>query len=249
MPILQPFSFQAFASLPGGAYTPAAKTLHKMTPIPKIEENTMNDTLNPEASATIIAPEAAESAEASIPTETPQHSPKRRDNRSRCHYRYPNGRRCTLPGLPAKSGLCLRHYNRQVAVGLPLTPVPDDFADLSEDLLYGPLRFSSAEALREYLTRLLTTTTKGRISPRRASVLAYITTQLLHSHCVVQKEEKELDNQPQEIIFDLPRPQRDEPEDPERALYKSMARRCTPVAAPADSDADMAAIATPDKTR
>src|SRR5260370_10426 len=100
--------FSSFCIVAGGAYTPAARTLHKMTPIPKIEENTMNDTLNPEASATIIAPEAAESAEASIPTETPQHSPKRRDDPSRCHYRYPNGRRCTLPGLPAKSGLFVR---------------------------------------------------------------------------------------------------------------------------------------------
>jgi hypothetical protein len=51
--------------------------------------------------------------------------------------------------------------------------------------------------------------TKGRVSPRRAAVLAYIINQLLHSHRAVQKEEKELDNQSQPIIFDLPRPKRE----------------------------------------
>jgi len=168
----------------------------------------MIDTLNPEAPARSASPAVPQSAAASIPAETPQHSPKRRDDPSRCHYRYPNGRRCTLPGLPAKSGLCLRHYNRQIAAGLPLTPMPDDFADLSEDLLYGPLQFSSAENLREYLTRLLILMTEGRASPRRASVLAYITIQLLHTHSVVLKEE-ELEDKSQPFIFDLPRPKRD----------------------------------------
>ena len=168
-------------------------------------------TLTPEAPATSAGPEVPEPAAASIPMEMPQHSPRRRDDPSRCHYRYPNGRRCTLPGLPAKSGLCFRHYNRHVAAGLPLTAMPDDFADLSEDLLYGPLQFSSAEALREYLTRLLTTTTRGRISPRRASVLAYITTQLLHTHVAAEKEA----DQSQPFIFDLPSPKRDQPEAPE----------------------------------
>jgi len=47
--------------------------------------------------------------------------------------------------------------------------------------------------------------TKGRVSPRRAAVLAYITNQLLHSHRVVLKEEES-----QPIIFDLPRPKLDE---------------------------------------
>ena len=47
--------------------------------------------------------------------------------------------------------------------------------------------------------------TKGRISPRRASVLAYTVNQLLHTHSVALKEE-ELDNNSQPFIFDLPRP-------------------------------------------
>jgi hypothetical protein len=127
--------------------------------------------------------------------------------------------------LASQSGLCSRHF-------LPLVVAsaqhPSDFTDLSEDLLPGHTHFSSSEDLRDFLSRLLIETTKGRVSPRRAAVLAYITNQLLHSHCVVQKEEKELDNQSQPIIFDLPRPKRDRPEDPERAAYARFAAHSVP---------------------
>ena len=46
--------------------------------------------------------------------------------------------------------------------------------------------------------------TEGRVSPRRASVLANITNQLLHTHFDVLKED-ELVNKSQPI-FDLPVP-------------------------------------------
>jgi hypothetical protein len=48
--------------------------------------------------------------------------------------------------------------------------------------------------------------TQGRVSPRRASVLAYISNQLLHSYVVAEKESE---NEPQQFIFDLPRPKCD----------------------------------------
>lgn len=47
--------------------------------------------------------------------------------------------------------------------------------------------------------------TKGGVSPRRASVLAYVINQLLHSHVVAEKEV----DQSQEILLDMPRPKRD----------------------------------------
>ncbi len=126
---------------------------------------------------------------------------------SRCLHRYHNGTRCRLRGLQSQFGLCSRHFRLKIAAILP--PAPNDSADLSADLLPGHTHFSSTEDLRDFLSRLLVQTTKGRVSPRRAAVLAYITNQLLHSHCVIQKEEKELENQSQPIIFDLPRPKRD----------------------------------------
>ncbi len=126
----------------------------------------------------------------------------------RCVHRFANGKRCRQPGSESQSGLCAHHFRlSSVAVAFPSSPI--DSADLSDDLLPGHTHFSSSEDLRDFLSRLLVETTKGRVSPRRAAVLAYITNQLLHSHCVVQKEEKELDNQSQPIIFDLPRPKRE----------------------------------------
>src|SRR5260370_86717 len=53
---------------------------------------------------------------------------------------------------------------------------------------------------------------KGRVSPRRASVLAYITNQLLHSHRSIILETTAAKEETR-IINDLPRPQRDWPED------------------------------------
>lgn len=163
------------------------------------------DTLNPEPPTTAVVTAELEPRPASSPTEKPRLLAKPLDDTSRCHYRYPNGRRCALPGLPAKSGLCLRHYNRQVAAGLPLAPLPNDFEDLSQDLLPGVTAFSSSDDLRNFLTRLLFLMTEGRVSPRRASVMAYVTTQLLHTHVVAEKEA----DQPEPFIFDLPRPKRD----------------------------------------
>ena len=139
---------------------------------------------------------------------------------SRCQPRYKNGKRCRLPGSEPQLGLCPRHFRQRLAAGLPAC---DDFSDLSKDLLRGPLEFSSAEDLREYLTRLLILMTKGGVSPRRASVLAYISTQLLHTHVAAEKEEK--DDEPTQIIFDLPRPKRDDDISPERAFLNRMAER------------------------
>ena len=145
---------------------------------------------------------------------------------SRCQHRYANGKRCRLPAKSSHSGLCKTHSQRKPKAAL--LSMPSDFDDLSEDLLRGLSHFRSSEDLREFLSRLLVETTKGRVSPRRAAVLAYITNQLLHSHCVVQKEERELDNQSQPIIFDLPRPKRDWPEGSERAFYEHMSSQSVP---------------------
>ena len=126
----------------------------------------------------------------------PQPDPPPSD--SRCLHRYHNGAQCRLRGSESQSGLCSRHFRLNAAA---LPSAPNDSVDLS--------KFSSAEDLGEFLTGLLLQATKGRVSPRRAAVLAYITNQLLHSRCVVEKElDKESDKEPQ-IIFDLPRPKRD----------------------------------------
>jgi hypothetical protein len=130
---------------------------------------------------------------------------------SRCPYLYPNGKRCSLPGLPAHSGFCLRHSQESRPVSIPAS-FQSDSEDLSADLLPDVSQFGSAADIGNFLIRLLSLVTKGRISPRRASVLAFITSQLLHSHRSIILENKAIADRPQEIIFDMPRPNRDWPE-------------------------------------
>ena len=99
---------------------------------------------------------------------------------SRCPYLYPNGKRCSLPGLPAHSGFCLGH-SQAIAPAVPV-PTQSDSEDFSADLLPELSEFNSGVDIRKFLARLLVLVTQGRISSRRAAVLAYISNQLLHSH-------------------------------------------------------------------
>src|SRR5262245_12202476 len=144
---------------------------------------------------------------------------------SRCQHRYKNGKRCRLAGSEPQLGLCPRHFRQRVAQGLPPT---DDSSDLSPELLRGLDKFSSAEDLREFLARLLVVMTKGRVSPRRAAVLAYVTNQLLHSRVAAEKEAAD---EPQQFIFDLPRPKRDDVISPEREYINRMSELHTRVTA------------------
>jgi len=133
---------------------------------------------------------------------------------ARCPYIYSNGKRCSLPGSSAHSGFCRRHSPDSLPVAIPV-PVHNDSEDLSADLLPELSEFSAGTDIRQFLGRLLTLVTKGRISPRRASVLAYITNQLLHSHRAITLESAKKDTQ---IIFDIPHPLHDrlraKPENP-----------------------------------
>ncbi len=147
----------------------------------------------------------------------------------RCQHHYKNGKRCRLSGSEPQFGLCPSHFRQRIAAGLPPT---DDSSDLSTELLRG-IEFSSAEDLRTFLTRLLIQMAKGRVSPRRASVLAYITTQLLHTHVAAEKES----DQPEPFIFDLPRPKRyDDVISPERDYVNRMAELATRAATPVAPD-------------
>jgi len=124
-------------------------------------------------------------------------------NAPRCRHYTVNGRRCRLPVLDTRSGLCFRHAS--------LPPAQSDSEDLSAELLPQLSEFESAADIKRFLARLLVLVTKGRVTPRRAPVLAYITNQLLHSHSAFSRENREQDDQSQQIIIDLPRPKRDDP--------------------------------------
>jgi hypothetical protein len=97
---------------------------------------------------------------------------------SRCLHRFANGKRCRLRA-ESSSSLCAHHFRLSAIAAAPPAS-PNDAADLSADLLPDLSRLSSVD-LRQFLARLLVLVTQGRISPRRAAVLSYITNQLLHS--------------------------------------------------------------------
>jgi hypothetical protein len=100
----------------------------------------------------------------------------------RCHHRFPNGKRCRLPGSDSQLGLCLRHFTLSAAADLSHKHAHDDSEDFSIELLGSPSELASAIEVKTFLSRLLVLVTSGRISPRRAAVLVYITNQLRFSH-------------------------------------------------------------------
>ena len=97
----------------------------------------------------------------------------------RCQYRYSNGKRCRLPGSKPHFGFCSHHFSLSNSGASQHSY--DDSEDLTAELLPELSEFHSAINIKQFLARLLVLVTKGRISPRRAAVLSYITNQLIHS--------------------------------------------------------------------
>jgi hypothetical protein len=129
---------------------------------------------------------------------------------TRCRHYTDHGRRCQLPVLDTRSGFCFRHAKAQAT--------PSDSADLSAELIGELTEFESASDINKFLAKLLVLVAKGRVSPRRASVLAYITNQLLHSQRAIDRE---TDQEPVTIILDGPRPDRSQDEDYSPAIQRT----------------------------
>ena len=114
-------------------------------------------------------------------TDTAQPKP---NDSARCRHFTADGRRCRLAVLDTRSHLCFRHS----ALLAASQPPQNDSEDLSAELLPELSQFSSGLDINKFLARLLILITKGRISPRRASVMAYVTNQLLHSHRAIARD-------------------------------------------------------------
>ena len=82
-------------------------------------------------------------------------------------------------------------------------PVQNDSKDHSAELLPELSQFSSGLDIRKFLARLLILITKGRVSPRRASVMAYVTNQPLHSHRAIARDNHVQTQQEERIEFDF----------------------------------------------
>src|SRR5712672_991538 len=131
------------------------------------------------------------------------------NNSARCAHRFSNSKRCRLYVTTLDASYCSIHaqlpQNQQDS--------PETSAVLTADLK----EFRSAIPINEFLARLLLLLAENKISARRAAVLAYITNQLLHTLPAIDHElnPKPGKNEPVEIIFDMPGPDRDREPTPE----------------------------------
>ena len=138
-------------------------------------------------------------AASSTQTEAAEAAQPKAQAAARCRHFTADGRRCRLAVLDARSHLCFRHS----ALLAASQPQQNDSEDLSADLLPELSEFNSGVDIKMFLARLLILITKGRISPRRASVLAYVTNQLLHSHRAIARDNHVQAQQEEPIEFDF----------------------------------------------
>ena len=101
---------------------------------------------------------------------------------NRCQYRTPSGRRCTLRAAASDGDFCVRHT----------VATPSDSIDFSADLTREGQHFQYAQQINHSLIALYKLVAAGRISPRRASVLAYIAHLILATHKAIDYDKRYL---------------------------------------------------------
>ncbi len=89
----------------------------------------------------------------------------------RCQHRTSTGRQCRSVVAEPGDSFCARHAALE----------PSDSEDFSAALTDKACRFQNAQGINHSLGALYTLCAQGRISPRRASTLAYISSLLLRS--------------------------------------------------------------------
>jgi hypothetical protein len=89
----------------------------------------------------------------------------------RCQHRTSTGRQCRSVVAEPGDSFCARHAASE----------PSDSEDFSAALTDKACRFQNAQGINHALGALYTLCAQGRISPRRASTLAYISSLLLRS--------------------------------------------------------------------
>jgi hypothetical protein len=119
----------------------------------------------------------------------------------RCQHRSLKGRCRQLATGPAGT-LCFDHARAE-------QQAKNDFTLLAP-LVRKSEDFQSAEALNETLVALHNLLAEGRISPRRAAVIAYVDSLILRTLPAMAKEDEHTP-----IIFDMPGPERDKIPTPE----------------------------------
>ncbi len=96
----------------------------------------------------------------------------------RCQHRTRTGRQCRSLVADANSSFCAAHADSE----------PGDSEDFVVALTERACRFQNAQGINYSLGALYTLLAQGRISPRRASVLAYISNLLLRSLTAIDND-------------------------------------------------------------
>jgi hypothetical protein len=100
---------------------------------------------------------------------------------NRCHHQFANGTRCRLLTLYPDSLFCPRHRAQSDAQVIIDTDLSSAFGD-------EPTDFRSAAHINDFLAKLTTLLIQNRISSRRASVLAYISSLELRTLAAIEHE-------------------------------------------------------------
>jgi hypothetical protein len=117
-----------------------------------------------------------------------------------CQHRAASGRRfCRTPISDPASGLCFKHAAAQKK--------DRDAAHIAAKLIGNTEEFTSAVTINRSLGELYKLLARDEIAPRRA-VMAYTCNLLLRTLPAIDRELNPPD-EPQQILFDLPRPKRD----------------------------------------
>jgi len=115
---------------------------------------------------------------------------------TRCQHIFDNGTRCRLSSPSVDAFFCQRHAH------LPQNLELD--ADITAYFPEGLENLDSATNINNALSRVLILLAKGRISSRRAAVLAYLSNQLLRTLPMMDRElaADPQDATPPKLIFD-----------------------------------------------
>lgn len=156
---------------------------------------------------------------------------------ARCQARNRSGSQCRLHSQDPSTGLCRRHALRASKT----TDNLDDSLDLSGDILaVNDGSYATTDHITAILSNVVILVAKGRISARRAAVLTDALSLMLRSLVVMER----IGEYTPQIIFDAPRPIRDNVDPATAAQPDASPTRDTPPQTPHDAALNYARLRT-----
>jgi hypothetical protein len=164
---------------------------------------------------------------------------------TRCQHRYAKQKRCRLHTQRLDARFCVHHLKFYQ---------PSEF---SAALTANLAELKSPEALNDFLSRLLLLLAQHKISPRRAAVLGYLTSQLLRTIYAIdqkaQQAQREEESSAPQINLDVSRPTwdsrydlpEDDPDAPHNAKRRFIIHMPRPQREPLDASVPRTTSAAP----